>query len=314
MKISVLQTLEPDLLDKLATTTNAEVVNFANKTPDVQTLAESEIILGWHPAVVEALNSSHQIKWLQVWSAGVDYLPLDLLAQEQVFLTTASGANSFNIAQQVLGYLLMHVRHLDFSLGKQLQSKWKLPQGQAELTERTIAFIGTGNIAQDTMKLLTPFNMNIIGVNSSGHEVAGFKQCYATSEITEAVKEADFVVSSLPLTTKTKHLVNKTVFAAMKPTALYVAVGRGQTTNQIDLIDALKHGELAAASLDVFEKEPLPSDNELWSMENVVITPHSAGQSNFYNIRVLDSFLANFADYQANGAPSAHIVNYQNEY
>lgn len=91
-------------------------------------------------------------------------------------------------------------------------------------------------------------------------------------------------------------------------------VGRGQTTNQIDLIDALKHGELAAASLDVFEKEPLPSDNELGSMENVVITPHSAGQSNFYNIRVLDSFLANFADYQANGAPSAHVVNYQNEY
>lgn len=313
MKIALLRKLEQSLLERLNQETKAEIIDLSDQISS-KALADTEIILGWNPAVLDALKLPNKIKWIQVWSAGVDYLPLETFDQNHLFLTTASGANSFNIAQQLLAYLLIEVRHLDLSIKNQTKKLWQLPAGQTELTQKTITLLGTGNIAQDLVKMLQPFGMKIIGVNTTGHEVAGFDQCFPISQLSEAIRDADFVVNSLPLTTKTKGIIDQAVFKALKNSSYYLTVGRGKTTNEADLIKALANHEIAGAALDVFENEPLSENSPLWEMDNVLITPHSAGPSEFYDQRVVDSFLTNFQAYQETGIPSQHLINYQKEY
>jgi phosphoglycerate dehydrogenase-like enzyme len=122
------------------------------------------------------------------------------------------------------------------------------------------------------------------------------------------VAESDFVVSTLPGTAATRHLIDAAVLGAMKPTAVLVNIGRGAVIDEAALIDVLRAGAIAGAALDVFEEEPLPADSPLWSLPNVIVTPHVSGNSDRYDEMVTDVFVENLARY-LDGRPLLNVLD-----
>ncbi|MBW7461530.1 D-2-hydroxyacid dehydrogenase, partial [Paenibacillus sepulcri] len=122
------------------------------------------------------------------------------------------------------------------------------------------------------------------------------------------------IVNCLPHTRETEHVLGKEQFAAMKKTAFYINIGRGKTTDTEALLDALRNKEIAGAGLDVFEQEPLPADHPFWTMDNVIVTPHHAGSTNFYTERVIAIFIENLKQYVQGIQPDTSVVDLSSEY
>lgn len=302
-------------IERLRKQPEVEVTTFYDRVYSPEDLTRFDVVIGWNDAVCTAVlrNNSH-IRWLQTWSAGVDYLPLAALEERGVAITTASGANAQPIAQQVIGYMIAFVRNFPASARSQAQHIWGEFTGFTELTQKTVAVIGTGQIGSEIARLAHAFEMNVIGVNRSGHLAEGMDQVMCINQINEAAERADFVVSSLPLTQDTRHVINADVFSHMKPDAYYINVGRGKTTDQNALMEALHRYEIAGAALDVCEDEPLDPDSPLWDRDNVIITAHTAGYSDMYARRIISSFLTNLSAVHNDGVPREHVVDYSRGY
>lgn len=136
---------------------------------------------------------------------------------------------------------------------------------------------------------------------------------YPSEATRSMLKECDYVVITLPLTSQTHHLINRDMLKEMKPNAYLINIGRGSIIHEADLIHALKKGWIAGAGLDVFEEEPLPADSPLWQMENVILTPHISGFTPHYDERAVDLFGENLRRYLS-GKPLLNLVNREREY
>ena len=315
-KIVSLIPLGEDLIEKIkARTKGFELVVYPHKDYRSEDLADAEIILGWSSKVKEALNiEDNQIKWIQIWYAGVDRMPLEFLEQKNVLLTNASGANAPSIAQQVMGMLLCDVRSLDENLLNQRESNWDIPKRLTEVTGKNMLILGTGNIAKAICKYATAFDMNIYGVNRTDRQVDGFKEVYDFNRLKKVLQNFDYVVNTLPLTDETEGMVGKTVFDSMRKDAYYVSVGRGCTTVEGELIDALDNDKIAGAFLDVFAVEPLPAESPLWKHSKVMLSPHTSGITDYYNERIINSFLRNFECYKDGKDIEENLVDYKRQY
>lgn len=312
MKVISLQPLSDRLTQQVAEQT--EFVSLANQDFTAADLTSADIILGWSPKIVELLAMPNQLKWLQIWFAGVDNLPLDKLAAADIYLTSASGANAPAIAQQTMGYMISFVRQLHQSARHQATHTWQVPHDLTELTNKRLVTLGTGEIAQNVAKLAHAFAMEIVGVNHNGHASAGFDHVLSLADVNQALTSADFVVNTLPATPATNGLVNQQFFAAMQDTAYYLSVGRGKTTVTADLIHALNQQTIAGAALDVVDPEPLPANSPLWQFDNVILTSHTAGHTDYYDQRIIAKFLENLADFKQGLAPQQNLINYKRGY
>ncbi|MCZ0717380.1 D-2-hydroxyacid dehydrogenase [Aerococcus kribbianus] len=307
--------LAPDLIAKVEKASgDYDVVDYTQTDYTVDDLRSAEIIFGWSSKVEEALGQENQIKWIQVWMAGIDQLPLDKIAENGTYLTTASGANATIIAQQIMAMMLIQARRFDQKIANQSQHVWEFPEGMTEITNKKVLLLGTGNIGRVLTKYLTGFDMTVIGVNTTGHDVDFLSETHAIADYLDIVDEVDYLVNALPLTEATRNLIDADCFLAMSEDAFYINFGRGKTTDQDALVQALQDGEIAGAMLDVFADEPLDPKNPLWDMDNVIISPHSAGQSDYYNPRVIDIFLENFQEYTKNGQVNRNCVDYNKGY
>jgi phosphoglycerate dehydrogenase-like enzyme len=152
-----------------------------------------------------------------------------------------------------------------------------------DMEDQTCLIVGFGQIAKRLARACKALGMRINAINRNADpDNTDIEEFYQLSELTDAVRDADYVVNLLPLTPQTNRIFDKSVFMAMKPTAHFINVGRGESVIEVDLIDALKSGVIAGAGLDVFEKEPLSSVSELWDLRQVIITPHIGGLTNRY--------------------------------
>lgn len=142
--------------------------------------------------------------------------------------------------------------------------------------KKQVAIFGAGGIGQEFMRLVRPFDVDIVAVNRSGREVEGADKTLAMADAERLWETADIVVLALPLTDETEGLVDASKFAAMKNTALVVNIGRGRLINTEDLVEALDNGDIAGAALEVTDPEPLPDDHPLWQMDSCTISPHIA--------------------------------------
>ena len=176
-----------------------------------------------------------------------------------------------------------------------------------------MAIIGFGDIGAACGKLVKAFGTKVIGLKrrpdqvseedrACADEIVGMDQC------DRVLKEADFVVGILPKTSETTHFFNTEFFSKMKPSAIYMNIGRGPTCKEVDLIDALKTKKIAGAVLDVFEVEPLSKDSELWQMKNVLMTPHCADIDSGYLDRAMQKFGDNLANFKS-GTPLINICD-----
>lgn len=258
--------------------------------------------------VVRAPN----LRWLQQWGAGADWLLRCPRAVEQDWvLTNVSGIHAIPISEHILALLLAFARRLPESLRAQGRREW-LTHVQSEVFElagSTALVVGLGPIGQRTARLATAMGMRVLGVRrDTSLGVPGVEKIISLDQIDELLPEADFVIVTVPLTAETKGFLSLREFQRMKPTAYLINIGRGGTINEQDLITALREGRIAGAGLDVFETEPLPEDSPLWGMENVIITSHYAGSNPYYSQRAMEIFLDNLQRFQA-GKPLRNVVN-----
>lgn len=277
-----------------------------------------EIVYGWNKDKVQQAGlletEDSQLKWIQVSSAGVDYMDLAHLKEQGILLTNASGIHSVPIAESVFGMLLAYGRKIQQAVVDQAQHIWRDDQKLVELSGKTMMIVGTGHIGKEIGRLAKAFNMNTIGINRSGREVEYMDKIYQQPDLVDYVEEADVVINILPLTSETEHYFDEKVFSHMKEGTLFINVGRGPSVNTEDLIQALDDGKISFAGLDVFETEPLEKENSLWDRKDVLITPHISGNAEHYNTRLFEIFEENLCAYAEGKELPKNLIDYEKNY
>lgn len=277
--------------------------------------AAVEISVGWSEKFNEPLLSTNQLKWVQSISAGIDSLPLAEFSTQNILLSNGSGIHALSISEHIIGVLLGYYRGLNQSVKNQEQQLW----GQNtihydQLAGKNLLVVGTGHIGQQLSRSIHSLGVNVYGINTTGHPVEGFTETYSIKNLAKIVSGMDIVVGILPGTQETYHIFNSDIFEKMKQDAVFINVGRGDTVHTKELITALTEKSFAFAALDVFEEEPLPSDNPLWTLPNVLITPHISGLTVDFQNKFMQIFLANLKAYVTTNALSRNQVRLDRGY
>ncbi|WP_338469413.1 D-2-hydroxyacid dehydrogenase [Niallia sp. XMNu-256] len=272
---------------------------------------DAEIIVGYQ----FSLDTFANLKWVQSSSAGINHFPIKQFIENDILLTSANGVHAYPISETIFAYLLSLTRKLNTYVKNQQAKVWHHGGIKQEIHKKTIGIIGVGAIGKETAKIAKAFGMKVLGVRYSGLPVQHVDEMYTPNQLHLVLPQCDYVVVTLPLTKETYHLFSEEQFKQMKPTAFFINVGRGSLVNEEKLVRALQEGEIAGAGLDVFEQEPLDVKSPLWNMDNVIITPHTAGSTEYYNQRVIEEiFIPNLKGYLAGNKPSINLVDYSKGY
>lgn len=242
--------------------------------------AAADAIVGYcDQALVDA---AERLVWVQIYTAGVERcLSTEQIANGRVLLTNMQKMSSPVIAEHAIAMVLALSRKLPQFAKGMPSGEWRRNNqaraGMVPVSGRTLLVAGLGGIGTEVARLGAALDMRVIGIRNSSREGPEFVSYVGlSSELNDLVAEADVIVNALPLTDATEGLFDADVFAAMKPGAILVNVGRGKTVDTPALVAALESGQLAGAGLDVTDPEPLPKRHPLWQFSNVIITPHIA--------------------------------------
>lgn len=282
---------------------------------EAENIEDIEIIYGWKSEEGNEIlkDSENNVKWIQVPSAGVDYLDQDTLKEQNILLTNSSGIHSKGIAESVFGMLLSYTRGMDISLRAQLKKEWISVSTLLELSGKTMMIVGTGEIGKQTGKIAQAFDMKTIGINRSGGDVDHMDEQHTQDDLKKVIGQADIVVNILPMTDETEKMFDKELFKEMKDQSIFINVGRGGTVDTDALLEALDLN-IAYAGLDVFHEEPLPESHPLWEREDVLITPHIAGRLEDYSKSLFPIFEKNLEAYVKNENLPLNLVDYSKGY
>jgi len=251
-----------------------------------------------------------RLRWLQCSGAGVDGLEATgiLRADSGVMVTTAVGIHATTIGEYVFGSMLMFnrtwpemVRLQDRHVWPRSANWYKL--GGRELEDQTLGIIGLGSIGRRVAYLGKAFGMRVLATRrtvSGQEEEPAVDQLYPMTRLHDMLRQSDYIVLAVPLTAETEKLIGEGELRVMRSHAYLVNVARGRVIDETALIRALKEGWIAGAGLDVTEEEPLPTDSPLYSMPNVLLTPHISGVSVRYDERLTKLFTDNLRRYRNN--------------
>jgi phosphoglycerate dehydrogenase-like enzyme len=255
------------------------------------------------------------VRWVQHWAAGVDAFTQNPDVVARGFrLTNTSGIHSIPISEHILAFLLALGRGLTCALQQQAEHVWYAPENPCrddifELSGKTMVLIGVGAIGSYTAEIAAAFGVHVIGVRRDPSQtVPSVAEMVGPGQLHEVLPQADFVVLTVPLTDATRGMIGEPELRAMKPSAIIVNIGRGETIEQSALIRALQEGWIGGAGLDVFEQEPLPADSPLWELPNVIVTSHYAGHTPHYDDRAFAVFTDNLRRYVA-GQPLRNVID-----
>ncbi|CAF4238253.1 unnamed protein product [Adineta steineri] len=240
------------------------------------------IWLGDPHLVAELLRFGVKPKWIQSTWAGITPLIADDLSHDYI-LTRAVGVFGQLMAEYLLTYFLAHERQLIERIDYQKEGKWYDRQ-PGTLKGRQIMIVGAGEIGCCVAQMLVPFGVNLIGITNTSRSISPFHQCGTLEDLPRFLETVDYVVNLLPNTPQTQNIWNATLFAQMKPTAIFINAGRGSAVVDADLITSLEQKQLAGAVIDVCRKEPLPSEHPFWRTQGLLLTSHSAAPSLAYAI------------------------------
>ena len=233
-------------------------------------------------ALAEVWQRCDSLRWVHVAAAGVDTLLFEELRDSEVVVTNARGTFDRAIAEFVVASVLAHAKLVYESRDLQSRRQWCPRETETLLGKRALV-VGTGAIGREITRLLQALGLEVRGAGSrSRSDDPDFGEVVDSARLCEHVGDVDYLVNAAPLTPATRGLIDETVFAAIKPGAHLVNIGRGPTVVEADLLAALRRpdgtgGRLDGASLDVFETEPLPADSPLWDAPGVIVSPHMSG-------------------------------------
>ena len=297
----------PDLreVEALARTVQATGVNDLEEH-----LGDLEIVFAWNfdrPSLLDVVPRAPRLRWVQSISAGVEDFARPVLAEHGVVLTSAAGVYDPGLAESVLGFLLaLSARIVEDA--RLEPGSW--PREGTRLVRGTTALVvGAGSIGIETGRLLRAAGLRVRGIARTPRPADDvFERIGGPDDLLVELADADHVVNVLPRTPATERMFDAAAFAAMRPTALFVNIGRGATVDELALIDALRAGAIAGAALDVFAVEPLPADSPLWRMSNVLVSPHRAGDHTDWPRDVVALFVDNLRRFVA-GEPVRNVVD-----
>jgi len=269
-------------------------------------IAGCNIVLGDPPLLSEVLASANSLAWMQSAWAGVEQLCRPGLRRDYV-LTNAKGIFGPQISEYVMTYLFAFERRVFSMRSNQLNQRWK-PLEYRPAKEITLGIIGLGSIGRELALTARNFGIRVIGLNRSGKPSEEVDKVYTVDDLADFLKEPDYVVLTLPATAQTKHLIHADMLKLMKPSAVLINVGRGNSINEADLVWALNEGVIGGAVLDVFDKEPLARDSQLWKLDNVFITPHTSAIS--FPADIGDIFIGNYHRFVQRN-PLRHVVDFE---
>lgn len=240
-----------------------------------------------------------KLKFIQSISSGMDQYSREQLGARNVRLASAAGVNARAVAEHAMALILAVARRLPEARDNQHKKMWRgmigdLAEREDELGGKTLLVVGMGRIGNHLARLAKAFDMKVIGIRRDPAQGAnGADSIHAMGDLVTLVPQADFVALTCALTPETTGLMSQAAFAAMKPSSVFVNVARGKVADEAALIETMKTGRIWAAAIDVTADEPLPAASPLWSMPNVFITPHTAGETRRYEDNVLDILVEN---------------------
>jgi phosphoglycerate dehydrogenase-like enzyme len=246
----------------------------------------------------EITKKMKHLQWLHIAQSGMDPLPFPLLREKGVFITNSRGINSSIISEYVLCAML-NVTRKTFLFAERARRKiWDLEITVEELGLKTVGIFGLGKIGRQVAKRCKAFGMRVLGVDIHTDEVPFVDQVFLPHHRQEVLAKSDFIVLCLPLVPSTAGMIDRKELSVMPDTAWIINVGRGPLLNTDALIEAIDAKQIGGAVLDVFGTEPLPTDDKLWTRENIWITPHTAGDHFAgYASRVVEIIRYNLAQY-----------------
>lgn len=240
------------------------------------------------------------LKFIQLTSAGFERVPIGYIEEHEIQLFNAKGIYSIPIAEWVLLKILeiyKNSRHFYFA---QYKKKWDKKRDLLELTNKTAAIIGFGNIGTEIAKRLKAFGVYLIGVGKRKIQSELLDEYFTIDDIDEVLSKSDIVILTLPLTKKTRNIINAEKISKMKQNSVLVNVSRGGVIDQTALTEELNGEKFLGLALDVFEEEPLPMDSPLWDFKRVIITPHNSFVSEKTNERLFNLLIKNLNNFLFN--------------
>ncbi|WP_333781256.1 phosphoglycerate dehydrogenase [Oceanirhabdus sp. W0125-5] len=256
-----------------------------------------EVLVCYNPFKNLDISKLDNLKLIQLSSTGTDQIPLNKLNKNTV-VSNNKGGYSIPIGEWIVMSILNLMKNTYKLFRQQENKKWKMNKGCLEVYGKKVGFLGTGTLAQEGAKRLQGFGAEIIGFNTNGRIVDNMDLCYPLEEAHKVIGKCDIVICTLPYTEKTHELINNDFISKMKDGVFFINVSRGMIINEKDLIKNLKNGKIKGAALDVFYEEPLPAENELWNLENVIISPHNSWLSEMRNERRFEGIIENLRRYK----------------
>jgi phosphoglycerate dehydrogenase-like enzyme len=243
--------------------------------------AEATVVVGKaHALPAQLVRNAPRLAWIHSLTTGIDAI-VAAQPRAEILITTARGVHGPQMSELAILLMLSLVRDFRRVLHDQGERHWN-KRPQSLLYGKTIGIVGVGAIALELALRCKSFGMRVIGVSDGVKAADNFDELRPRSALVEVAGRVDILLLLIPLKDDTRHLVNAQVLSALRPEAFLVNLARGPVVDEIALIEALRARRFAGAALDVFETEPLPADNPLWSLPNVIVTPHIGGLSAIY--------------------------------
>jgi phosphoglycerate dehydrogenase-like enzyme len=275
-------------------------------------ILDAEAAFGWLGN--DLLQKAKKLRWLQAPQAAppAGYYYPELIAHP-VVVTNFREIFNDHISAHILAFVLAFARGLHVFIPQQLRREWKKSADEdgdvIHLPEATALIVGVGGIGAETARLLAAFGVSVLATDARRTTAPeGVVELHRPEALDELLPRADFVILTVPHTPATEGFFDRGRFRRMKQTAFFINIGRGMTTKLNDLVAALEGGEIAGAALDVYEQEPLPREHPLWTLPNVLLTPHMAGHGPYLNERRFQIVMDNCRAF-ATGAALRNVVD-----
>jgi phosphoglycerate dehydrogenase-like enzyme len=263
--------------------------------------------------LAEAVNGLPGLRWIHATSAGageqVRKAGLSPEALKRVVFTTSSGVHAVPLAEFAILGLLAMAKELPRLVEDQRARTWpEVRRPLRELSGQTLFLVGLGEIGREVARLGKAFGMRTVGFRrTEGPPPEWVDEVHGPQRLAELAGQADAMVVSLPMTEQTAGLVDRATIGRLPASCIFVNVGRGGVVDEPALTDALRDRRIAGAVLDVFATEPLPADSPLWTLPNVLVTPHAVAVSSRENERIAELFADNLRRY-LDGRPLRNVV------
>lgn len=243
----------------------------------------------------EMLEQARRLKWIQVMGAGVEAFTLSGLVPPGVRLTRVSGSFGPRMAEYVLAHMLATTQGVLHAYELQKKKSWE-PYDPQVMAQMTAGVVGLGSIGCSIAERLKALGMRVLGLDLACSRPDLVDKLFSPDEISDLAAQADFLILALPLTGKTRGMIDRQVLEAMKKTGHIINISRGPLIVEDDLVEALETGTIGGAILDVVDQEPLPPDSPLWTVPGLRITPHMSGPA--FPSEVLEVFFENLERFE----------------